>query len=361
MLIAVSVFSGCNNGKKSASEPESSTPDSETSSTAEEKPASAEKYSTTFMDYFDTVTVLIGYSETREEFDKWAEVCSTELKKYHELYDIYNDYEGVNNVKTINDNAGKEPVKVDDALMDLIEFGINEYKDTNGITNMAMGSVLKIWHDYREEALDNPENAKVPPMDELEKAAEHMNIENVVIDKEAGTVFLTDPEMSLDVGSLGKGYAVEKVCETLESQGVDHYLLNAGGNVRAIGVKADGSLWATGIENPYGEEELLGIVGLDGGALVTSGNYQRFYEIDGYRYHHIIDPYTLMPKNHISSVTVLCDDSGLADALSTALFNMSVEDGLKWVEARGDIEAMWTMPDKTRVYSQGFEEHMIDA
>ena len=169
------------------------------------------RYEGEFLRLFDTVTCIIGYAHSKEEFSEYVQLIHDELEIYHQLYDIYNDYEGINNIKTINDNAGVQPVKVDQRIIDLLLFARDAYEMSEGRMNVALGAVLRIWHDYREEGTEDPERAQVPPMELLKAAAEHVDINDMVIDEKEGTVYLADPEMSLDVGGIAKGYAVEQV------------------------------------------------------------------------------------------------------------------------------------------------------
>lgn len=164
------------------------------------------RYSTVFYDVFDTVTQVIAYCESEEEFNTQMDALHADLITYNQLYDIYNDYPGVTNVKTINDNAGSAPVEVDDRILSMLELADQMYQTTNGKLNIAMGSVLNIWHNYREaaEAAETDADNKLPTMEELEAAAQHCDINNVIIDADAKTVYLADPEMLLDVGSVGK-------------------------------------------------------------------------------------------------------------------------------------------------------------
>lgn len=196
------------------------------------------RYSTVFYDVFDTVTQVIAYCESEEEFNTQMDALHADLITYNQLYDIYNDYPGVTNVKTINDNAGSAPVEVDDRILSMLELADQMYQTTNGKLNIAMGSVLNIWHNYREaaEAAETDADNKLPTMEELEAAAQHCDINNVIIDADAKTVYLADPEMLLDVGSVGKGYAVEMVCQAAEARGLTSALVSVGGNLRAIGV-----------------------------------------------------------------------------------------------------------------------------
>ncbi|MCI8981882.1 MAG: FAD:protein FMN transferase [Hungatella sp.] len=318
------------------------------------------RYDVQFLDLFDTVTSMIGYVEDEETFRGFSQELYEELKTYHQLYDIYNDYEGIANIKTINDKAGIEPVKVDQRIIDMLKEAVEMDKATNGYMNVAMGSVLSIWHKYRTEGSYDPDNAQLPPREELLEAAEHMDINQVIIDEEASTVFLPDPDMSLDVGSIAKGYATEMVCRKLEEDGLTKALVSVGGNVRAIGSKGDESLWKVGIQNPdlSSQTRYLHTVGLEDMSLVTSGSYQRFYTVDQKNYHHIIHPELLMPWDEYDSVSILCGDSGMADCLSTAVFNMEFEDGKALIEAMDQVEAMWIFKDGREEYSSGFKKFM---
>ncbi|MBQ8518551.1 MAG: FAD:protein FMN transferase [Agathobacter sp.] len=321
-----------------------------------------EQYKKYYIDAFDTATQIIGYAESEEEFTKRADLINEELIRYHKLYDIYSIATGINNLRTINLNAGKEPVKVDQEIIDLLKFSIDLYEKTDGEINIAMGSVLKIWHNYRTSGINDPDTACLPSMESLQKAAEHCDIKDIIIDEEASTVYLADPEMSLDVGSIGKGYAVQRVAEYARELGYNNLVINCGGNVVAVGPKVDESNWIFGIQNPDLEasNDVLKRVAITDNCLVTSGDYQRYYVVDGVEYCHIIDPDTLMPADYFSAVSIITDDSGLADALSTALFNMPYEDGLKLINSIKDAEAIWVFEDGTIKYSENFESYIVE-
>lgn len=318
-----------------------------------------QRFHAEFLNLFDTVTQIVGYAKNKEEFTQIATDIHDELEVYHELYDIYNDYDGVNNIKTINDNAGKNPVKVDQKIIDMLKMAEEAYEKTDGKVNVAMGSVLSIWHDYRTKGIETPETAQVPPMDKLKEAALHTDFSKVIVDEDSSTVYLEDPEMSLDVGAIAKGYATEQVARSMEAKGVDHVLLSVGGNIRAIGIRADGKPWKLDIQNPDldSEEKSIDTLNLDGYSLVSSGDYERYYIVDGVKYHHIIDPVTLMPAAYFRAVSIVCRDSGWADALSTAIFNMSYEKGLAMIEDMKGVEAMWVLPDSTIKTSSGYEAY----
>lgn len=312
----------------------------------------AKQYNATFFDLFDTVTAMTALAENEEAFQKKAQAVHDELLVYHQLFDIYTDYEGINNLKTVNDNAGIAPVQVDRKIIDLLLQCKDYYDLTGGLVDVTMGSVLRLWHEARTDGLDDPANAYLPDRAALEEAAKHRGWEYVIIDEEASTVFISDPAVSLDVGAIAKGWAAQRAAENAP-QGL---MLSVGGNVCAPGPKDEaGTAWVVGVQDPDGGSEYLHTIYLSSGSVVTSGDYQRCYMVDGQLYHHIIDPATLYPSTHWRSVTIVCDDSGLADALSTALFLLPLEEGKALLERCG-AEAMWVDAAGAKYYSPGFEK-----
>ena len=309
------------------------------------------QYSATFLTVFDTVTTIVGRDISEEAFREKAQRVHDDLLFYHQLFDIYNEYEGLNNLKTVNDHLG-EAIAVDPAIASLLSDCRAYYALTGGRVNVAMGSVLKLWHDAREYGLNNIANAYLPDSSALEEAAKHASWENVVIDAENGTVTITDPGLRLDVGAVAKGWSVQKVAE----KAPEGLLISVGGNVCATGPKDEtGTPWVVGVQNPDGGENYLHTLYLTKGSMVTSGDYQRAYLVDGKIYHHIIDPDTLYPGKLWRAVTVVCPDSGLADALSTALFLLPMEEGQRLLD-ECESYAMWVDAEGNIHYSAGFEE-----
>ena len=318
--------------------------------------AKLERFSDNYFDAFDTVITLIAYSENEKAFREMSDLVHKELRRYHYMFDIYKLYDGINNARVVNKNAGKEPVEVEPEFIELIDASREIYEESGGRTNIAMGAVLLLWHEAREASLANPEKAYIPDMEELKKAAEHCSFDDIVVDREKSTVFLKDPEMSIDLGAIAKGFAIEKIVAELEEAGYSNFVISAGGNVRASGLKGDGSKWVIAVQNPdtESEEAYIDKVELTDKSLVTSGVYRRFYEYEGKRYHHIVDPETLTPESRYLSVSILTKDSGRADALSTAVFNMDLEEGQAFIESLDDVEALWVMPDESIIKSSGW-------
>lgn len=310
----------------------------------------SERYEGSFLELFDTVTTVVGYAESEEAFTDIVQGIYDEMSVYHELYDIYNSYDGVNNLKTVNDNAGVSPVKVDERIIDLLEFCRKMYDETDGKVNIAMGSVLELWHDERTYGILNPDSAKIPDMNDLEKANEHTDIGDIIIDRENSTVYITDPGLRIDVGAVAKGYAAGKIAESLP----EGFLMSVGGNVVSTGAKPGGENWGVGVDDPSGEEDYIYILSISGEAVVSSGIYQRNYVVGDKLYHHIIDPVTLMPAEKYAAVTVICNDSAASDALSTALFLSDIKEGEELLEKYG-AEALWVYNDGTQHKSKGFD------
>ncbi len=324
-----------------------------------------EKYSYTFLDTFDTVTQVVGYTETKEQFDEYAGKIHDRMLYLHKLFDKYNYYDGINNIKTINDNAGIQPVKVDKDLIDLILLSKDLYEKTGRKTNIAMGAVLNIWHDYRAEAEADSTNAKIPPMEVLLQANEHTDINKVIVDVENSTVYLEDSSMSLDVGAVAKGYATELVVQEIIKEGFTSGIMSAGGNIRTFGKPMDGirNKWGVGIQNPdsvidNSQESIVETLFINDASVVTSGDYQRFYMVEDKKIHHLIDPETLMPGDYFTAVSIIAEDSGQADFLSTTVFLMSYEEGRALVESLDGVEAYWIFKDKKIEATDGMKKIM---
>lgn len=320
-----------------------------------------ERFSSSFLDLFDTASTVIAYDDSQKAFNDRFEQFHKRLEEYYRLYDIYNSYEGVVNLYTLNSKAKDGPVKVDGRIIDLLEYCKYVYDLSGGRTNICFGAVLSIWHDSRNKGIGNPDTAVLPDMKELKAAAEHTDIDSLVIDSEKSTVYFSDPALKLDVGAVAKGYAVREVCKWAKENLWSSAAISIGGNVCTFGYKNDDgrTLWNIGIENPdLSEDDYLENVKITDLSVVTSGDYQRYYTVDGKKYCHIINTETLMPSEYMSSVSVICADGALGDALSTTLFNMPIEQGKKMVENMQEVEAVWVDKEYHKTFSSGFENYI---
>ena len=317
------------------------------------------KYSNMAVDAgFDTVLTYTEFGYDVEAMRKNFETCEEMFSSFSDQFDIYNSFEGLNNLKTINDNAGVQPVKVSADIIEMLKDAKLFYDLSDGAFDVTIGSLLKVWHNYREAGMaanTEGKEAAVPSEAELKEAAAYCGWDKIIIDEENQTVFITDPHVSLDVGGIAKGFAAEKIGQKIESAAESYANINAGGNIRTVHSKADGTPWNIGIQDPDSGTYAV-IVSMDGSlSFVTSGDYERYYTgSDGKRYHHIIDPATMYPADFYRSVSIVTEDSAAADALSTTLFCLSIEDGKKVLAAYTEhsgkaADAVWLMePDKAQ-------------
>lgn len=301
-------------------------------------------YTSTYFDTFDTVLTLHIPATSRQEAETHARQIHNMVLDLHKQFDIYHTYEGINNLKTINDSAGTHtPLTVSSDIIELLRLGKEMYAITDGKVNICMGSVLSLWRTYRQDGRE------LPPMDALESAALACDPDSLIIDTERSTVMITDPHMTLDVGAVAKGYVASRVQAYAKENGLESLLFDLGGHILALGTRTDREAWEIGIRDPVNGGVYTTLTVSDA-SVVTSGNDQRYYEVNGVKYHHLIDPVTLMPADYHASVTVVIplDATIEADGLSTALFLMPRETGEKLLtEVSPTGEAIW-IPTKNR-------------
>lgn len=328
-------------------------------------PAAADgtKYSRTMMGLFHTDVTLIGYCESQAEFDHVADQTLARLNEYNKIFDAYNSYPGLNNLWYVNRYAGQGPVEIPDELYDLIVWCQNQWNEGRQETNIALGAVLSIWHDYRTAGMENPAAAQIPDRTDLQNAMAHTNFDDVILNPQTRTVYFADPQLKLDIGAVAKGYAADLLGEYLSTE-MPSFLLSLGGNVLAGDAPQDGRRhWGVSVQDPNGIQyyniatDILDVLYVDGVSVVTSGDYMRYYTVNGQRYHHIIDPDTLMPASHMRAVTVVCPSSTLADFMTTTLFTMPYEEGRALVEEMDGVEALWVLGDHSIKMSSGMAQY----
>lgn len=296
--------------------------------------------------YFDTYINVKIYSNSSKKANEALDEIDKIYSEYHKLTDRYNSYQGITNLYTINNNVlNEEYLKIDKKLYELIEYGINMYKWSNGKVDISMGNVIDIWKGYREAGIS------IPTIEEL-KYVNYNNINEIELKDNK----IKNNNLNIDLGSISKGFATKKVGKYLESIGLKKYLINAGGNV-LTGESYKKDKYKIGLENPNNQNDIYKIIKVENEAVVTSGGYLRYYEYNGTKYHHIIDPDTLFPANNVKSVTIITKDSAYADFLSTYLFLLTLEDGKKYVDELDNVEAIWYLNDDTTVTSKGFSKY----
>lgn len=315
------------------------------------------KYSRIAYGIFDTEIQLMGYTKDQKTFNDTADGLMAMLKEYHQIFDGYNSYPDLKNLWYVNTHAAKEPVEIPKPLFDLLVWCKEKWAAGGKGANPAMGAVLSIWHDYRTAGIENPTAAQLPPMDILQAAELHTDFSQIILDEEKQTVYFADPLMKLDIGAMAKGYAAD-LCRDYLMEKMPSFLLSLGGNVLAGDPPRDGRKhWGVSVQDPDSFSGMIEVLYVDGLSVVTSGDYWRYYTVNGEQYHHIIDPDTLMPARYIQAVTVVCESSALADYLTTTLFLMPYEDGRALIEQMDGVEALWSLLDGTIYMSSGMKQY----
>ena len=299
------------------------------------------------LDYFDTLSIVIGYAETREEFDYFSSLIISELRKMHMLFDIYHEHPGINNIRTVNINAGIAPVEVDPTIIQLLNASVEAYHLTGGVFNIALGPVLEVWHSHRTSYPHT-----LPDMRTLLAANEYSNIRDIIIDAENSTVFLPHENMSLDVGGIAKGFALEIAVARAREAGFVSFLLNMGGDVLTAYPPPGQNYWSVAVESPLGDGH-VDAVAVSNMAVLASGDYRRFFVVDGIAYGHLIDPATLMPARLFRSVTVIHPRALYAEILSSAAFIMDINSGMELLAEHG-AEAIWITYDGQIITTPGY-------
>jgi thiamine biosynthesis lipoprotein len=250
----------------------------------------------------------------------------------------------------INEGAGGEPVKVSGETLYVIEKALECASLTKGAFDITIGPLMDVWNF----GLPDP---AVPDADEIEQARSLIGWELLELDPANRTVRLPIQGMSIDLGGVAKGYAAQEGARILREYGVSHALIDAGGNIVTVGLRPDGEPWQIGIRDPRGEsiEDTIGpTLSVANGAIATSGDYERFFIYDGRRYHHILNPETGMPVETVRSVTVMAEDALYADMLSTAVFVLGRDEGMRFIETLDGISAMIVTDDGDTIFSKGF-------
>ncbi len=305
-----------------------------------------------------TVTLKIYFdkNELINSYDVFNEVEDI-IALYHQISDKYDTYEGYINIKTINDDPTATHVILPE-LFELIDFTLDNQLEVNNLFNLALGPVLQIWHDYREDCLLNS-NCAVPEMNDLVAASLFTNPDEIILDSENITITMSEG-MSIDLGGVSKGFISGKIIEYLDSLNLNGFLLNNGESNISIGgthPTREGGLFLLAITDPTYALPYYATVYLgDGDQLVTSGDYQQYYKVEDTLYHHIIHNETLMPERNSRSISIIYSDPALADLYSTAIFLMTIEEGIEFIDGKDGLEGIWYGIDGTLYYSENFEE-----
>lgn len=254
----------------------------------------------------------------------------------------------------VNQKAGKDAVQVTEDMLKVVTRSLYYSYLTSGAFDISIGPLVDLWR------IGFPD-AKRPTDAELVAVLPLIDYTKIHINPDAQTIALMEEGMMLDVGGIAKGYATDEVVALLRDHGVNHALIDLGGNIYTLGPKPDGTDWKVGIQDPFNPRgTIIGYIPLTDQSIVTSGIYERYLEVDGQQYHHLLDPHTGYPfDNAIAGVTILSTDSIDGDALSTAVFSQGIHDGLAFVNHLPGIEAIFVSKDYKVYLSDGIKETFV--
>jgi thiamine biosynthesis lipoprotein len=275
---------------------------------------------------FDITVVAKNLVEANEHID----LAVNEITRIEQLI---SSWDSNSQTSEINKNAGLKPIKVDAELFDLIQRSIGISKLTDGAFDISYASMDKIWKF-------DGSMKEMPSADSIKASVEKVGFQNIMLDKENNTVFLKLKGMKIGFGAIGKGYAADKAKDLLISKGVVSGIINASGDMNTWGKQPDGSEWKVAITNPMDKNKVFALLPISNGAVVTSGNYEKYVTFNNIRYTHIIDPRSGYPATGIISVTVFAPKAELADALATSVFVMGKEVGLNRIEQLPKVECI---------------------
>lgn len=264
-----------------------------------------------------------------------------EIRRIEQLFTTYKDDSQTNR---INKNAGIAPVTVDQEVFDLIERSIRISKITQGAFDISYGSIdTSLWNfDKTMTALPSKEEAK--------KRVHLINYKNIILDKSNYSVFLKEKGMRIGFGGIGKGYAAERAKKILIENNVSSGIINASGDLTTWGKQPNGKQWTIGIANPDQPTAAFSFIEISDKAVATSGNYEKFIQIDGKKYSHTIDPKTGLPIRGIKSVTIICNNAEFADAMTTPIAIMGIQAGLYLVNQLPDLYCI-IIDDNNKIYT----------
>lgn len=303
---------------------------------------SIDKISITTKWYEKTFAVMGTQAKFEFEWhnDKEANQLMEKLvNEMHRIDATMSPYKATSELSKINLKAAKKPLIISTELFTLIKRSLDFSKLTSGAFDISFSSVGYLYN-YREGVKPNK--------DQIDHLKEAINFKNIQLNEKSSTIYFSDPRVKIDLGGIAKGYAVDRCIEILRLSGIKNAYVNAGGDSRIIGRKND-RLWYIGIKHPRDTTKLVANLPLENIAVSTSGDYERFFIQDGVRYHHIIDPTTGNSASKIQSVTLLANDSITADALSTSVFVLGVQDGMSLINQLEGISAI-VIDNKSKLF-----------
>jgi thiamine biosynthesis lipoprotein len=293
-----------------------------------------------------------GIMGTRIAVELWAEdrargeaAIDAVLDEMRRVDAAMSTYKPTSELSLVNQRAAQEPVKIDRELFDLLTTAVQYSRDTDGAFDITYASVGYLY-DFR--------NRKHPDQHSIEQALDAIDYRHILLDEKTRTVRFARAGVRIDLGGIGKGHAVDRGIAVLQSRGISHALVTAGGDSRILGDRL-GTPWVVGIRHPDRKDEVIARIPLEDAAFSTSGDYERYFDEDGVRYHHIIDPRTGRSASKVRSATIIGPTATRTDGLSKTAFILGPERALEIYNRLDDIDAILVTPDGRVLYTKGLE------
>lgn len=301
------------------------------------------------MNYMDTIINIKLYDNSKKALEALSKIDEI-YSEYDKLADRYKAYDNIININYINNKLSiNQDLIIDKKLYDILEYSKSFASKTNNLFNIALGNVIDVWASYRKG-----EKEGIPSIDEL-KSSGSINLDDLVL-KDNNTI-MKKSMIVIDLGAIAKGYVTEVVGDYLDSIGLHNYLITAGTSSIKAGNHYKNSDYKIGLINPSNPNDIYKIIKGHNMSVTTSGSFERYYEYEGIRYGHIIDPNTLFPSDHMLSVMVITDDAALGEILSTTLFLMPIDEGIEYLKQFEGVEAIWYESDNNIVMSDGMKAY----
>ncbi len=285
----------------------------------------------------DTVLLLMGsryeLSAVHEDSVLAQQSIEAGIKEIQRIENLISSWKEGSQTSLVNKNAGVQAITVDEELFSLIQRSFKISNLTDGYFNIAFEPLAELWSKKGK-------TGQLPTTEEIDSARQLVDIKNVLIDKENSTVFLKLKGMKIGFGAIGKGYSANMAKKVMLDLGIKNGMVNAGGDLSIWGNNLENQPWKIGIADPDKKESFVAWLDLTNASIVTSGNYEKFIEIKGKRYTHIVNPTTGFPVEGVKSVTIISPDAELSDALATSVFVMGVEKGLELINRLKNIECL---------------------
>ncbi len=281
-------------------------------------------------------TISIYQQVSDDAFDR----AYLRAREIQDLMSINEDEYKETEILRVNRRAGKEPVTVSEDTFTVVEAAKRFGAETDGAFDITIAPIVELWGI-------GTDREGIPSDEDIAERLQYVDYRRIELDRDERSIFLPESGMGIDVGGIAKGFAVRESARILRDKGVEHAILEFGGDIELIGTRPDGDPWRIGIQHPSGRRQrLLGTVSLSDTSIVSSGPYERYFEKDGERYHHIFSPEDGRPvRNRLTSVTVVGDDSIETDTLSTAAFILGLDRGFSLLEERAGIEGIIATED----------------